>query len=127
MVSDALRGEGKRGEGRKQQVRSTFIVSVESNNGPVTAEDVKTILAREWGSCFRGVTFKVEDGGLSVVSKMVSDYLNAEDEFHKFKAKYDTFCICNNLSVVKEIRRDWEKLADDVKFKRAVLVDNLRL
>lgn len=106
-------------------MKNAFIVSVESNKGSVTAEGVKTILSREWGSCFTGVTFKVEDGGISAVAKLVSDYLDAEDELHKFEAKYDTFC--SNISVAREIRRDWKKLADDVKFKRAVLVENLRL
>ena len=106
-------------------MKNAFIVSVESNKGPVTAEGVKTILAREWGSCFDGVTFKVEDGCISAVAKLVSDYLDAEDKLHRFEVENDIFG--NACSINSKIGQSWKKLSDDVRFKRAVLVENLRL
>ena len=103
-------------------MRNAFIVSTESHKGPVTAEGLRTALHRSWDHS-SGITFRVEEGGIGAIAKVVSDYLTAEETLHKYEAENDIF---NNCSIYSEKGQVWKQMSDDVRLKRTAVIETLR-
>ena len=103
-------------------MRNAFIVSIESYKEPITAEGLKTALYRSWDR-FSGITFKVEEGGIGAIAKVVSDYLTAEEALQKYEADNDIF---NNCSIYSEKGQIWKQLSDDVRLKKTAVIETLR-
>ena len=103
-------------------MKNAFIVSTESYKGPVTAEGLKTALYRSWDR-FSGITFRVEEGGITAIAKIVSDYLTAEETLHKYEAENDIF---NNCSIHSKNGQVWKQLSDDVRLKKTAVIETLR-
>ena len=105
-------------------MKNTFVVEVESREG-TSAKALAEAFDRGWNlgaQWQRRPAFKVEEYDYKKIVGFVSDYLEAEDALSKFEAEHDIYSRKANLSAA--IR--WNRLYDDVRAKKEVLVSKLR-